>query len=201
VATLRSRNPCRDQTQGLAGNRLVPAWWEAWPRILGTDEWFVCLGYTPRTAQSACRHARRGHGLGVARNRRYGAVFGMAGDHHRVRSVIRSCGGGAVNGLVLQSGLAARTPLRSPPVPAWPPGRLLSVILTPAQLAYGRGIRAGDGVCGYCHPGQSLTRAGRARSIVITPALSSTTATQPAVARLRNFFRCSSSVPGTLSTE
>jgi hypothetical protein len=49
--------------------------------------------------------------------------------------------------------------------------------------------------------GDSLTRAGLERSIARTPALSSTTATQPAVARFRNDFMYWSRLPGWLSVE
>jgi hypothetical protein len=50
-------------------------------------------------------------------------------------------------------------------------------------------------------PGRSLTCAGLERSIVITADFSSTTATQPAVARFRYLFRCSSRLPWRLSVE
>lgn len=50
-------------------------------------------------------------------------------------------------------------------------------------------------------PCRSLIRAGRERSTVITAAVSSTRATQPAVARLRYLFRCSSRLPCGLSIE
>ncbi len=54
---------------------------------------------------------------------------------------------------------------------------------------------------GTHHPGSSLMRAGRVRSMVITPAFSSTAATQPAVARLVNVFRCASRLPGVPCVE